>query len=221
MEKKKRFSYYHSAWEIQFPWVRRAPGDSQSQNAYCTVCRKVFAPKPSLLTHQQCSKHKKNLESGLPSKKLLASGDPFPAGEVDTTKDFSSAGGHHYRPVWEIDFPWVRRAPGDIQTQNAFCAICHEILLPTYNSLLEHLQTKSHADRESVSSYAKLQASQDAYCTVCEEILQPIPDSLLKHRQTSEHLANLDAKMEASPVVAEWKNVYPWVSDDPLGMLSI
>ena len=55
--------------------------------------------------------------------------------------------------------------------------------------------------------------------------------SLLKHQQTIKHHANLEsgssyAKLQASPAVAnayfreEWRNVYPWVTVDPSGMLS-
>ena len=84
----------------------------------------------------------------------------MPAGQLAATEAFLSAGGRRYRSVWENDFPWVRRAPGDNQSQNAYCTVCHEILLPKYNSLLKHQQTiKHHANLESGSSYAKLQAS--------------------------------------------------------------
>ena len=81
-------------------------------------------------------------------------------GQLSATEAFLSAGGRRYRTVWETDFPWVRRAPGDNASQNAYCTVCHEILLPKYNSLLKHQQTIKHqANLESGSSYAKLQSS--------------------------------------------------------------
>ena len=65
--------------------------------------------------------------------KAREAGEPLPAGQLAATEAFLSAGGRRYRSVWETDFPWVRRAPGDSQSQNAYCTVCHEILLPKYN----------------------------------------------------------------------------------------
>ena len=118
--------------------------------AYCLMCRDHLEPRYNgIVKHEQTVKHK-----------ARERGEPLPAGQLSATEAFLSAGGRRYRTVWETDFPWVRRAPGDNASQNAYCTVCHEILLPKYNSLLKHQQTIKHqANLESGSSYAKLQSS--------------------------------------------------------------
>ena len=60
-----------SKWEFTFLWVRK---DEFSQDAYCTVCNLTLAPKhSSLRVHDECKKHKNNLESGSSYAKLEAS----------------------------------------------------------------------------------------------------------------------------------------------------
>ena len=65
-----------------------------------------------------------------------------------------------YRTEWESDFPWVQKDPGNNTSQRAYCAVCCEILLPKYNSLLKHQETSKHkVNLKSGSSYEKLQSS--------------------------------------------------------------
>ena len=195
---------YKQEWEEQFTWVERAP--DQSEMAFCILCRDILEPRYNgLLKHAQTVKHQ-----------ARERGEPLPPGQLAATEAFLSAGGRRYRTVWETDFPWVRRAPGDNQSQNAYCTVCHEILLPKYNSLLKHQQTIKHqANLESGSSYAKLQASPAvanayfreewksiypwvtvdpsgnpglAYCTVCCKSLTAKKYILGMHQQKAKHI---------------------------------
>merc|ERR1712223_1813188 len=195
---------YKPEWEEQFSWLQRAP--DQSEMAYCLMCRDHLEPRYNgIVKHEQTVKHK-----------ARERGEPLPAGQLSATEAFLSAGGRRYRTVWETDFPWVRRAPGDNASQNAYCTVCHEILLPKYNSLLKHQQTIKHqANLESGSSYAKLQASPAvanayfreewksiypwvtvdpsgnpglAYCTVCCKSLTAKKYILSMHQQKAKHI---------------------------------
>jgi len=174
--------------------------------AYCLMCRDHLEPRYNgIVKHEQTVKHK-----------ARERGEPLPAGQLSATEAFLSAGGRRYRTVWETDFPWVRRAPGDNASQNAYCTVCHEILLPKYNSLLKHQQTIKHqANLESGSSYAKLQSSPAvanayfreewrtsfpwvtvdpsgnpglAYCTVCCKSLTAKKYILSMHQQKAKHI---------------------------------
>ncbi len=184
--------------------MERAP--DQSEMAFCIMCRDAIEPRYNgLLKHEQTIQHK-----------ARERGEPLPPGQLAATEAFLSAGGRRYRTSWETDFPWVRRAPGDNQSQNAYCTVCHEILLPKYNSLLKHQQTIKHqANLESGSSYAKLQSSpavanayfrEDwkntypwvtvdpsgnpglAYCTVCCKSLTAKKYILGMHQQKAKHI---------------------------------
>lgn len=195
---------YKQEWEEQFSWVERAP--DQNEMAFCIMCRDVLEPRYNgLVKHEATVKHK-----------ARERGEPLPPGQLAATEAFLSAGGRRYRTVWETDFPWVRRAPGDNQSQNAYCTVCHEILLPKYNSLLKHQATIKHqANLESGSSYAKLQASPQvanayfreewkesypwvtvdpsgnpglAYCTVCCKSLTAKKYILSMHQQKAKHI---------------------------------
>ena len=42
---------YPSVWEKDFPWICPDPEDSQSKNAYCTICCKVYNSKLDLFNH--------------------------------------------------------------------------------------------------------------------------------------------------------------------------
>ena len=69
--KSRRTRKYRTKWEFTFLWVRK---DELSQDAYCTVCNLTLAPKhSSLRVHDECKKHKNNLESGSSYAKLEAS----------------------------------------------------------------------------------------------------------------------------------------------------
>ena len=69
--KSIRIRKYRTKWEFTFLWVRK---DEFSQDAYCTVCNLTLAPKhSSLKVHDECKKHKNNLESGSSYAKLEAS----------------------------------------------------------------------------------------------------------------------------------------------------
>ena len=68
---KRHRRRYRTDWELTFPWLRK---DEFSQDAYCTVCNLTLSPKySSFKVHEECKKHKNNLESGSSYAKLQSS----------------------------------------------------------------------------------------------------------------------------------------------------
>ncbi len=197
-------------WETDFPWVRRAPGDTQSQNAYCTVCHEILLPKyNSLLKHQATGKHQSNLESGSSYAKLQNS---------------PGVANAYFRDDWKEKFPWVTQDPSG-NMGLAYCTVCCKSLTAKKYVLGMHQQKAKHIKRsgmtpEEVTELLKRaprdpdmprekrfyerkyrpawerefpfiskapDGSEYAYCKLCRDWLAPKVNDIRKHMYTMKH----------------------------------